>query len=114
MRQEFKVYLLSNSLPKKYFGYCEKIEEAFGGMDLDDILSSHTNITDVRNKLQAITASKGSIDSYITALNHYLKFILSYSKPSTTLLTTSYSSQYLITALRTASSGLMRMCLTVR
>ena len=74
MRKEFKIYLKSNGLPDKYFGYCRTIEKAFDGMDIDDIILSHKNITNVRKKLQTITTSKGSISCYITALNHYLNF----------------------------------------
>ena len=94
MRKEFEIYLKNNRLPKKYFDYCMTIETAFGGKDIDAIISSHKNITNVRNKLQSITTSKGSINCYITALNHYLKFILSYSKPSLVSRAISYSSQY--------------------
>lgn len=94
MRKEFEIYLKNNRLPEKYFGYCTTIETAFGGKDIDAIISSHKNITNVRNKLQSITTSKGSINCYITALNHYLKFILSYSKPSIVSRAISYSSQY--------------------
>lgn len=91
MRKEFKVYLKSNSLPEKYFGYCEKIEEAFGGMDIDNIILSYKYISDVRNKLHTITASSGSISNYITALNHYLNFAFSATKPITISCATSHS-----------------------
>ena len=37
----------------------------------------------MRNKLHTITASSGSISNYITALNHYLNFAFSATKPIT-------------------------------
>ena len=91
MRKEFKLYLKNNSLPEKYFGYCEKIEEVFGGMDIDNIILSYKYISNVRNKLHTITASSGSISNYITALNHYLNFAFSATKLTATTCATSHS-----------------------
>ena len=91
MRKEFKLYLKSNNLPEKYFGYCQKIEEAFDGMDIDNIILSYKYISNVRNKLHTITASSGSISNYITALNHYLNFAFSATKLTTTPCATSHS-----------------------
>lgn len=77
MRVEFKAYLEKNGLPSKYFDYCDKIEQAFNGKDMDEIIVSHQNISKVRTQLKVITKSEGTIANYMVALNHYLKFAFS-------------------------------------
>lgn len=82
---EFKAFLRTHNLPEKYLSYCEKIEKAFQGKDMDDIILSQQNLSKVREKLKkVITQSDNSISQYITALNSYLKFAFS----ATTLIAT--------------------------
>lgn len=82
--KEFKQYLEDNNKSLQNVGYCKNhIEKAFGGMDMDDIIISHQNISQVRAKLQKIDKNDGCIDAYMVALNHYLKFAFSYGKMST-------------------------------
>lgn len=52
---EFKAFLNKNKLPAKYSSYCKKIEEAFGGIDMDEIILSHQSISKVHDKLKTIT-----------------------------------------------------------
>lgn len=77
--REFKLYLNSHNKSEDYIGYCKKIEEAFGGKDMDEIISSHQNISKVRTNLQALTSNKKSIDNYMSGLNRYLEFSVSLS-----------------------------------
>ncbi len=79
--KDFKDYLSKNKLPEKYANYCKKIEEVFGGKDMDRIVTSYQNISKVRDKLKTVTASDNSVRQYIAALNHYLKFAFSSAKP---------------------------------
>lgn len=78
---EFKAFLNKNKLPTKYSSYCKKIEEAFGGIDMDEIILSHQSISKVHDKLKTITKNDSSISQYMSALNHYLKFAFSFTKP---------------------------------
>ena len=80
MRLEFKAYLEKKGLPEKYFSYCNRIEDAFKGKDMDEIIITHQNISKVRTQLHTITTNEGSIDNYMVALNHYLKFAFSANK----------------------------------
>ena len=80
MRLEFKAYLEKKGLPEKYFSYCNRIEDAFKGKDMDEIILTHQNISKVRTQLHTITTNEGSIDNYMVALNHYLKFAFSANK----------------------------------
>lgn len=41
---------------------------------MDEIISTHQNISEVRKKLEVIEKKKSSIDQYMTALNYYLQF----------------------------------------
>jgi tetratricopeptide (TPR) repeat protein len=82
---EFEAFLKKNNRSSKYMGYCEKIEKAFGGMDIDDIILSHQNISKVRKKLEAITSSSKTASSYISGLNAYLEFAFSSRTPTVTI-----------------------------
>ena len=77
--REFKSYLNKHNKSEDYIGYCKKIEEAFSGKDMDIIISSHQNISKVRTKLQTLTSNKNSIDNYMSGLNRYLEFSVSFS-----------------------------------
>lgn len=73
--KEFIDFLTINKLPLKYVNYCKNhIEKAFAGMDMDEIIVTHQNISKVRKKLEIIEKEPNSIDQYMTALNYYLKF----------------------------------------
>ena len=73
--KEFKDFLNRNKHHTKYAGYCKNhIEKAFDGRDMDEIISTHQNISEVRKKLEVIEKKKSSIDQYMTALNYYLQF----------------------------------------
>ena len=77
MRREkdFERYLVKNNISKKNIGYCrDHIEKAFGGKDMDEIILSHQNISNVYKKLKAIEKNENSINAYMASLNHYLKF----------------------------------------
>ena len=71
---EFKAYLSKNGKHKAYADYCKTIEKAFGGMDMDEIVSSHQNISNVRCKLNLILSDT---KNYMSALNRYLEFVVS-------------------------------------
>lgn len=85
---EFKVFLNKNKLPAQYCGYCKKIEEAFDGIDMDEIILSHQNISKVRDKLKTITQSTSSVSQYMTGLNSYLQFAFSATKSTATYIST--------------------------
>lgn len=76
---QFRAYLLKHGKTLKHITYCKNIEKAFGGKDMDEIISSHKNISNARAKLDAIFP-KTSADQYICGLNSYLKFALSATK----------------------------------
>ena len=78
-RAEFELFLHKSNKPLDYIHYCENVEKAFGGMDMDEIIISHQNISKVRAKLQKIDKNDDCIDDYMVALNHYLKFAFSYT-----------------------------------
>jgi hypothetical protein len=81
--KEFKKYLEDNKIPIKNIGYCKNhIEKAFGGMDMDDIIIRHQNISKARAKLKLIDKNDACVDDYMVALNHYLKFAFEYGKMS--------------------------------
>lgn len=75
----FEVFLIKNHKrnPEAYINYCNNIERAFGGKDIDDIISSHQSISKVRTKLEAMFPKKHSVDDYMAGLNQYLKFAIS-------------------------------------
>jgi hypothetical protein len=80
----FKGFLLKSKKPIKYVSHCKNIEKAFGNMDMDEIISTHQNITKVRKNLEKIYTNKSCVDDYMVGLNWYLKF----SASSTTLTIT--------------------------
>ncbi len=75
---EFKMYLIKNNKNKKYITYCKNIEKAFGGLDIDEIISSHQKISKVQDNLRACGTGDGCIKSYMSGLNSYLTFSASY------------------------------------
>ena len=82
--KEFKEYLEKNKITTKNVGYCrDHIEKAFGGKDMDEIISTHQNISCVHDKLTAIGEPVASINAYMTALNHYLQFAIEQGKLAT-------------------------------
>ena len=90
--KEFKDFLNRNKHHTKYAGYCKNhIEKAFDGRDMDEIISTHQNISEVRKKLEVIEKKKNSIDQYMTALNYYLQFAFGEKSPSVTSVAKSYS-----------------------
>ena len=76
-KNEFRTYLQKRYSDVRtiqaYITYCKKIEETFGGKDMDDIIV-HYSKEDIRAVLSKVTSSKKSIGDYMTGLNHYLKF----------------------------------------
>ena len=72
--KEFKAYLKKNNKPTKYVGYCKNHIEIACGMDMDEIIVSHQNISMVRDNLKKIESSDNCINDYMVALNHYLQF----------------------------------------
>ena len=81
--KEFKKYLEDNKISSQNVGYCKNhIEKAFGGMDMDDIIIRHQNISKVRAKLKLIDKNDDCINSYMAALNHYLRFAFECGKTS--------------------------------
>lgn len=48
---------------------------------MDEIILSHQSISKVHDKLKTITKTDSSISQYMSALNHYLKFAFSFTKP---------------------------------
>ena len=73
-RAEFEMFLHKSNKPLDYIHYCENVEKAFGGMDMDEIISSYKNISATRTKLEKTFSNKSSVGDYITGLNCYLKF----------------------------------------
>lgn len=73
----FRAFLIRNSKSEAYINYCENVEKAFGGMDMDDIICSHQNISKARAKLEAMFPKKSSVDNYMAGLNRYLEFSVS-------------------------------------
>ena len=78
--KEFKEYLEKNKITTKNVGYCrDHIEKAFGGKDMDEIIVKHQNISMVHDNLKALGEPDSSINAYMVALNHYLKFAFTFS-----------------------------------
>lgn len=73
-RAEFEMFLHKSNKPLNYIHYCENVEKAFGGMDMDQIISSHQNISNARTKLEKTFTSKRSASNYMSGLNRYLEF----------------------------------------
>ena len=73
-RAEFEMFLHKSNKPLDYIHYCENVEKAFGGMDMDQIISSHQNISKARTKLEKTFTSKRSASNYMSGLNRYLEF----------------------------------------
>ena len=80
--KEFRAYLqnrhTNNNTIEAYISYCKKVEEAFGGKDMDKIIVSHLNLVKARVKLGKITGSKKTVGDCISGLNHYLEFAFEY------------------------------------
>lgn len=81
---DFKAFLINNNKPQDYIGYCKNIEKAFGGKDMDDIISSYQNISKVRTKLDAAFPNKHSVADYMSGFNCYLEFSVSAASPAVT------------------------------
>ena len=94
-KKEFRAYLqnrfTNNDTIEAYISYCEKVEKAFGGKEIDEIIISHQNIANVRAKLSKITSSKRTIGDCITGLNRYLEFAFWWGMIASTLTTDVYS-----------------------
>ncbi len=94
-RQEaFELYLIKNNCTMQYRDYCEKIEKAFGGKDMDEIIISYRYLSQVKEKLRKVTTNENSISQYIVGLNHYLKFAFSASTVACTSSTIVDASLY--------------------
>ena len=88
MRREkaFKQYLqkiTTTSTVENYLTYCRKVEDSFGGADMDDIISDYKKISKAKDKLVA----HGYPAGYMSGLNAYLKFALSNPQLSPALQT---------------------------
>ena len=95
---EFKAYLNRNGKHQDYVNYCRAIEKAFGGMDMDVIISSHQNISKVRSKLDLVFSDT---KNYMSALNRYLEFVVSTATSSVRSSSTHISSpQYHVSRAR--------------
>lgn len=80
-RAEFELFLQKSNKPLDYIHYCENMEKAFGGMDMDQIISSHKNISEARTKLEKTFTNKSSVKNYMSGLNRYLEFSVDAASP---------------------------------
>lgn len=84
-RVDFEAFLRKKSKSLSYvrdnINYCENVEKAFGGMDMDQIISSHKNISEARTKLEKTFATKSSVKNYMSGLNRYLEFSVDAASP---------------------------------